>query len=272
MKAFEHWFGPYPFYEDSYKLVESPYLGMEHQSNVAYGNNYENGYLGRDLSSTGVGLNWDFIIIHESGHEWFANSITARDQADMWIHESFTNYSEVLFTEEFMNKDAAEQYVIGLRQNIRNTSPVVGTYGVRKSGSGDMYYKGSNMLHTIRQVINDDEKFRQILRGLNREFYHQTVTGKQVEQYISEKSGIDFSSVFDQYLRTVMVPNLEFSQRGNIFRFRYTSAVKGLHLPVRINGNQTIYPSADWQTVQLRTSAPVKFDSNYYIIYTPVDR
>ena len=272
LKAFEHWFGPYPFYEDSYKLVESPYLGMEHQSNVAYGNNYENGYLGRDLSSTGVGLNWDFIIIHESGHEWFANSITARDQADMWIHESFTNYSEALFTEEFMNKDAAQQYVIGLRQNIRNTSQVVGKYGVRKSGSGDMYYKGSNMLHTIRQVINDDEKFRQILRGLNREFYHQTVTGKQVEQYISEKSGIDFSSVFDQYLRTVMVPNLEFSQRGNIFRFRYTSAVKGLHLPVRINGNQTIYPSADWQTVQLRTSAPVKFDSNYYIIYTPVNQ
>ncbi|KIA86108.1 M1 family metallopeptidase [Kaistella jeonii] len=267
MKAFEHWFGPYPFYEDSYKLVESPYLGMEHQSSVAYGNHFENGYLGRDLSGTGVGLNWDFIIIHESGHEWFANNITAKDQADMWIHESFTNYSETLFVEDYMDKKSAEKYVIGIRKNIRNDSPIIGKYGVRNEGSSDMYYKGANMIHTIRQVINNDEKFRQILRGLNKDFYHQTVTTKQVEDYISKKSGIDFSSVFNQYLRTTKIPTLEYSQIGNIFKFRYTNIVMNLKLPIRINGTQKISPTEKWQTVKLNSSKPVQFDENYYINY-----
>ena len=268
MQAFEYWFGAYPFYEDSYKLVESPYLGMEHQSNVAYGNHYENGYLGRDLSGTGVGLNWDFIIIHESGHEWFANNITAKDQADMWIHESFTAYSETLFTEKYMDKNAAETYVRGTRQAVQNDIPIIGKYGIRNEGSGDMYYKGANMLHTIRQVINNDEKFRQILRGLNKDFYHQTVTTQQIENYISTKSGIDFSSVFDQYLRTTKIPTLEYSQTGNQLKFRYQNSVKNLKLPIRINGNQEISPTEAWQTITLKTDAPVVFDPNYYIDYS----
>ncbi|QOW09244.1 M1 family metallopeptidase [Kaistella flava (ex Peng et al. 2021)] len=268
MKAFEYWFGPYPFYEDSYKLIETPYLGMEHQSGVGYGNNYENGYLGRDLSGSGVGLNWDFIIIHESGHEWFANNITAKDKADMWIHESFTNYSETLFVENYMDKASAEKYIVGIRKNIKNDEPIIGPYGIAKSGSGDMYYKGANMIHTIRQIINNDEKFRQILRGLNKEFYHQTVTTKQVEDYISEKSGIDFSTVFDQYLRTTQIPTLEYSQTGTVFKFRYTNIVKDLKLPIRINGTQEISPTYKWQTVKLSSSAPVKFDENYYIYYS----
>ena len=268
MQAFEYWFGAYPFYEDSYKLVESPYLGMEHQSNVAYGNHYENGYLGRDLSGTGVGLNWDFIIIHESGHEWFANNITAKDQADMWIHESFTAYSETLFTEKYMDKNAAETYVRGTRQAVENDIPIIGKYGIRNEGSGDMYYKGANMLHTIRQVINDDEKFRQILRGLNKEFYHQTVTTQQIENYISIQSGIDFSSVFDQYLRTTKIPTLEYSQTGNLLKFRYQNGVEKLKLPIRINGNQEISPTEAWQTITLKTDAPVVFDPNYYIDYS----
>lgn len=268
MQAFEYWFGAYPFYEDSYKLVESPYLGMEHQSNVAYGNHYENGYLGRDLSGTGVGLNWDFIIIHESGHEWFANNITAKDQADMWIHESFTAYSETLFTEKYMDKNAAETYVRGTRQAVQNDIPIIGKYGIRNEGSGDMYYKGANMLHTIRQVINDDEKFRQILRGLNKDFYHQTVTTQQIENYISTKSGIDFSSVFDQYLRTTKIPTLEYSQTGNQLKFRYQNSVKNLKLPIRINGNQEISPTEAWQTITLKTDAPVVFDDNYFVNYS----
>ena len=268
MQAFEYWFGAYPFYEDSYKLVESPYLGMEHQSNVAYGNHYENGYLGRDLSGTGVGLNWDFIIIHESGHEWFANNITAKDQADMWIHESFTAYSETLFTEKYMDKNAAETYIRGTRQAVENDIPIIGKYGIRNEGSGDMYYKGANMLHTIRQVINDDEKFRQILRGLNKDFYHQTVTTQQIENYISTKSGIDFSSVFDQYLRTTKIPTLEYSQTGNQLKFRYQNSVKNLKLPIRINGNQEISPTEAWQTITLKTDAPVVFDDNYFVNYS----
>lgn len=267
LSAFEYWFGPYPFYEDSYKLVESPHLGMEHQSNVAYGNKYQNGYLGRDLSGTGVGLNWDFIIIHESGHEWFANNITAKDQADMWIHESFTNYSETLFTEKYMDKKSADIYVQGIRKLIDNDIPVIGQYGVRNEGSGDMYPKGANMLHTIRQVINNDEKFRQILRGLNKDFYHQTVTTQQIENYISSKSGIDFSTVFDQYLRTIKIPTLEYAQNGDTLKFRYIDVVKNLKLPIIINSEQTITPTEEWQTVKLKKSTPVELNPNYYINY-----
>jgi aminopeptidase N len=270
LSAFEYWFGPYPFYEDSYKIVESPYLGMEHQSSVAYGNGYQNGYRGMDLSGTGVGLNWDYIIVHESGHEWFANNITAKDQADMWIHESFTMYSEVLFTEKYMDKKSSDIYALGLRNKIQNDVPIIGKYGVRNEGSGDMYNKGASMLHTIRQVINNDEKFRQILRGLSKEFYHQTVTTEQVENYISSKSGIDFSSVFNQYLRTIKIPTLEYAQNGNVLKFRYTDVVNNFKLPIIIDGEQTINPTESWQTVNLKKSTPIEFNKNYYINYTKV--
>ncbi len=271
LKSFEYWFGPYPFYEDGYKIVESPYLGMEHQSNIAYGNKYRNGYLGKDLSGTGVGLNWDFIIIHESGHEWFGNSITAKDKADMWVHESFTNYSETLFTESFMDKNSANQYLIGSRKNIENDIPIIAPYGVRKSGSGDMYYKGASMLHTIRQVINNDEKFRQILRGLNKDFYHQTVTGKQIEDYINKKSGIDFSGVFNQYLRTTQVPQLEYQQKGNKLKFRWNNVVADFALPLRLKSHtQTIRPTKNWQTVTLKDEKAVVFDDNYYIDFIEI--
>jgi aminopeptidase N len=269
LSAFEYWFGPYPFYEDSYKLVDSPYLGMEHQSNVAYGNGYQNGYLGRDLSGTGVGLNWDYIIIHESGHEWFANNITAKDQADMWVHEGFTMYSEVLFTEKYMDKKSADIYMQGIHKTINNDIPIIGKYGVRNEGSGDMYPKGASMLHTIRQVINNDDKFRQILRGLNKDFYHQTVTTQQVEDYISKKSGIDFSSIFNQYLRTTKVPVLEYVQKGEEMKFRYTDVVKGFNLPIRI-GEQTISPTEQWQTVKLKKGGSIDFNKNYYINYKKV--
>jgi aminopeptidase N len=170
LRAFEYWFGPYPFYEDGYQLVQAPYLGMEHQSAVAYGNEFTNGYLGSDLSNTGWGLKWDYIIVHESGHEWFGNNITAKDRADMWVHEGFTDYSETLFTEYYYGKEAGNQYTQGLRSSIVNDKPVIAPYGVNKEGSGDMYYKGSNLLHTVRQIINDDNRFREILRGVNQDF------------------------------------------------------------------------------------------------------
>jgi len=234
MQAFEHWFGPYPFYEDSFKLVQVPYLGMEHQSSITYGNQWQQGYLGRDLSSTGWGLKFDFIIIHEAGHEWFANNITYKDIADMWVHEGFTSYSENLYLDYHFGKKAAEDYVIGLRQNIQNDKPVIGKYDVNQKGSGDMYYKGSNMLHTIRQLINDDEKWRQILRGLNRDFYHQTVTSKQIENYLSEKSGMDLSKIFDQYLRTADIPILEYKVNEGGLEYRYTNVVDDFGMPLKI--------------------------------------
>ena len=207
LDAFEHWFGPYPFYEDSFKVVEVPYLGMEHQSSITYGNKYMQGYLGRDLSRTGWGLKFDYIIIHEAGHEWFANNITYIDIADMWVHEGFTCYSENLYVDYHFGKEASADYVIGTRRGIRNRRPIIGPYNVNREGSGDMYSKGANILHTLRQIAKDDEKWRQILRGLNKEFYHQTVTSKQVEEYISDNIGFDLKYVFDQYLFRSSVPS-----------------------------------------------------------------
>lgn len=234
MEAFEYWFGPYPFYEDSFKLVEAPYLGMEHQSSVTYGNRYKNGYLGRDLSRTGQGLKFDFIIIHESGHEWFANNITHKDVADGWIHEGFTCYSENLYLDYHFGKEAAAEYVIGLRRNINNDKPLIGTYNMNKGGSGDIYYKGANMLHTIRTIVNNDTLWRNTLRGLNKDFYHQTVSSKQVEEYLQEKLKLDLKGFFDQYLRETSIPKFEYILEKNTLRYRFTNTVDHFKLPVRI--------------------------------------
>ena len=253
LEAFEHWFGPYPFYEDSFKLVEVPYLGMEHQSSVTYGNNYGNGYLGNDLSGTGWGLKFDFIIIHEGGHEWFANNITHIDVADMWIHEGFTAYSENLYLDYHFGKEAASEYVVGTRRMIQNDRPLIGQYSVHNEGSSDMYYKGANILHTLRQLLEDDDKWREILRGLNKDFYHQTVSSKQVEDYISQKSGIDLTEFWNQYLRTTKIPKLEYNIKGDKLYFRYTNIVKGFDMPVIavINGvEEWIYPNKEWKLKQ----------------------
>ncbi|HEV7743497.1 MAG TPA: M1 family metallopeptidase [Pyrinomonadaceae bacterium] len=237
LEAFEHWFGKYPFYEDGYKLVTVPYPGMEHQSSVTYGNWFRNGYLQRDPCACGVGLKFDFIIVHESAHEWFGNNISMKDAADMWIHEGFANYAENLFVEYHFGKKDAEDYVIGTRRGIRNDRPIIGTYGSNREGSGDMYPKGGNMLHTIRHVINDDAKWLSILRGLSADFWHQTVTTKQIESYISTKSGIDLSKVFDQYLRTTNVPLLKYNVNGKSVSFYYERVVKGFAMPIRVNIN-----------------------------------
>ncbi|AUD05686.1 M1 family metallopeptidase [Spirosoma pollinicola] len=271
MKAFEHWFGPYPFYEDGYKLVETPYLGMEHQSSVTYGNHFRNGYLGRDLSRTGWGLLWDFIIVHESGHEWFANNITYKDVADMWIHESFTNYSECLFTEYYYGKEAGAQYVIGCRANIRNDIPIIGVYNVNHEGSGDMYYKGGNMLHTIRQLVGDDEKWRQVLRGLNKTFYHQTVTTNQIEQYMSQQTGLNLMPVFDQYLRTNKIPILEYRPVMGGFQYRWANSVSGFDMPVRVCAGASgpyfqVQPTAEWKTLTVKNETTLTVDANYYVL------
>jgi len=286
LKCLEYWFGPYPFYEDGYKIVESPHLGMEHQSAIAYGNRYRNGYLGKDLSGSGWGEKWDFIIVHESAHEWFANNITTNDIADMWVHESFANYSETLYTECEFGKEAGREYVMGIRKLIQNDIPIIGIYGVNQEGSGDMYYKGGNLLHTIRAVIGDDEKFRQILRGLNKEFYHKTVTSKDIEKYISKKAGIDFSKTFDQYLRKTQIPTLEYyfiadNKNKSKLRlyFRWIDCIKGFDMPVRVNLSKTnqvlIKPETgeeEWKSISTNLATPTDPDqlpdirnNDYYI-------
>jgi len=273
LKAFEYWFGPYPFYEDGYKLVEAPHLGMEHQSGTAYGNHYQNGYLGRDLSGTGWGLKWDFIVVHESGHEWFGNNITSKDVADMWIHESFTNYSESLFVETYYGKQAGQEYVHGTRLAIQNDRPIVGPYGVNREGSGDMYYKGGNLLNMIRTVINDDEKWRNILRGLNKTFYHQTVTYDQVVDYITTQSGMNLAPIFDQYLHYKNIPILEFVSIKDRILCRWINvSSKKFNMPVKVK-----VKGGDYKFITPTTSlAPLKLDGatednievdtfNYYI-------
>ena len=272
MRAFEHWFGPYPFYEDGFKLVEVPYLGMEHQSSITYGNKYKKGYLGHDLSGTGWGLKFDFIIIHEAGHEWFANNITYKDIADMWIHESFTNYSESLYLDYHFGTEAANDYVIGTRKGIQNKVPIIGHYNVNKEGSGDMYSKGGNMLHTIRQLVNDDEKWRQILRGLNSTFYHQTVTTEQIENYMISQSGIDLSSIFDQYLRDIRIPNFVFYTNNNKLYYRYLNTVKDFSMPIKVSiDNKEKWLSANntWQSADIDSNdAKIEVDRNFYVTNT----
>jgi aminopeptidase N len=271
LACFEHWFGPYPWYEDGYKLVETPHLGMEHQSAVAYGNHFKNGYLGRDLSGTSRGMRWDFIIVHESGHEWFGNSITAKDPADMWVQEGFTNYSEGLYTECQAGKAAGAQYIIGSRRNVRNDRPIIAAYGVNQEGSGDMYYKSGSMLHQIRQIIGDDEKWRSILRGLNTTFRHKTVTGAEVEAYVSRRAGIDFSTVFAQYLTTTRIPVLELAVTDSTIAYRWTDVVSGFAMPVRVTlGGRPfrwIHPTEAWKRERAHLASPDDFlvDPSFYV-------
>lgn len=271
LKCFEDWFGPYPFYRDGFKLIETPYLGMEHQSAVAYGNQYKKGYLGKDLSGTGLGMDWDYIIVHESGHEWFGNNITSKDLADMWIHEAFTMYSEGLFIECSKGKEAGARYIAGLRQSIENKSPIIGPYNVNKEGSGDMYNKGANMLQTIRAVIGDDQQWKQILRGLNSEFGLKTTTTAQVVAFFNKQTGLDLTGIFDQYLKYPGIPVLELQDRGDgTTAYRWKADVKNFRMPVRVRTEQSgewkvIEAGTDWKTMP-GTAETIEADTlNYYI-------
>lgn len=268
MQALEHWFGPYPFYQDSFKLVEVPYLGMEHQSSVTYGNEYKMGYKGRDLSDSGWGLKWDYIIIHEVAHEWFANNITSKDIADLWIQEGFTTYAEGLFVEYHYGKAAGDEYQQGLRNRIKNDKPMIGQYGVHQMGSFDIYAKGANVLHTLRQVLNDDQKWRQILRGLGEAFYHKTVTTEQIENYISTQSGKNLSFFFEQYLRDNRMPILEYRLKGNTLHARWSNTIQPFDMPIRstISGEERWFNlTTQWQAFDLAENAEIEWDKNFYI-------
>lgn len=276
IRALEYWFGPYPFYEDGYKLVEVPYLGMEHQSSVTYGNHYKMGYLGRDLSGSGWGLKWDYLIIHESAHEWWANNVTYKDIADMWIHESFATYAECLFTEYYYGREAGDAYAIGLRRGIGNNEPIIGHYGVNKEGSGDMYPKGAALLHTLRAWVDNDELWRQTLRGVQKDFYHQTVTTAQIENYLAQKTGKDLKAFFNQYLRDTRIPVIECELKGKKINYRYTEVVDGFNMPLKVQINEGektwIRPTAQWQELKLDKEAKsISLDPNFYVIYKQVD-
>ena len=272
LKSFEHWFGPYPFYKDGYKLVETPHLGMEHQSAIAYGNGYMNGYKGDDLSGSGWGLKWDYIIVHESGHEWFGNNITSKDIADTWIHESFTDYSEALYIESYYGKQAGQEYVYGMRRIIKNDRPIIGPYNVNKEGSGDVYAKGSVILNMVRTIINNDAKWLAILRGLNKTFYHQTVTSGQVINYISQQSGINLAPIFEQYLNYKELPKLEFATINNKLNSRWIANVEAFNMPIRIRAKGGSYkfikPTTQFKPTGIvgLTADNIEVDTfNYYL-------
>ncbi len=273
LMAFEHWFGPYPFYEDGYKLVETAHLGMEHQSAIAYGNGYKNGYLGNDGSRTGWGLKWDFIVVHESGHEWFGNNITAKDLGDMWIHESFTNYSEALFIDYFYGKEASQAYVNGNRRGILNDRPLQGPLNVNKEGSGDMYNKGGVLHNMIRTILDDDEKWRQVLRGMNKKFYHQTVDYNDILSYMNSSTGLDLTRVFEQYVRRKSIPTLEIIQnKEGQFIYRWIAEVSGFDMPVDLYGKSgekiRLQPTTSFKPLRLEghNKEDLQVDSfNYYI-------
>jgi aminopeptidase N len=276
LHCFEFWLGKYPFYEDGYKLIEVPYLGMEHQSAVTYGNKFANGYLGRDLSGTGWGLKWDFIIIHESGHEWFGNNITSKDIADMWLHEGFTNFTETLYTQWLSGKQAGFEYNFGIRRKITNRTPIIGKYGVNSEGGTDMYYKGSNMIQTIRNSIDDDSLFRTTLRSMQVAYFHKTVMSIDIETFISKSVGFDYSHVFDQYLRNINIPVLELSyqkEKGKLF-FRWTNCIDGFDLPLILSTDKDkkkIKPRKDsWNSIDITSAEngfinPAAIELKYYI-------
>lgn len=267
IEALEHWYGPFPFYEDSFKLVEVPYLGMEHQSSITYGNKYKKGYLGSDLSGTGWGLKFDFIIIHEAGHEWFANSITAKDPADMWIHEGFTTYAESLFLDYHYGKKMGAEYIVGLRNKILNVLPLIGPYHVNKESTSDVYYKGANILHTLRQWVDNDEKWRSILKATNEKFYHQTIDSKQIEAYLSEKTDMNLTAFFNQYLRDIRIPTLEYKIKDNELSYRYTDVVEGFDMPIKVlvdGVDEWLYPNKSWKTKNIKTKT-INVDKNFYI-------
>jgi aminopeptidase N len=281
--AFEYWFGPYPFYEDGYKLIESDYLGMEHQSAVAYGNGFENGYRGTDLSGTGWGMKWDFIIVHESGHEWFGNSITTKDIADMWVHEGFTNYSETLYTDYVYGTEAGNAYVQGIRRIIKNDKPIIGKYNVNNEGSGDMYYKAGNMIHMIRQIIGDKSTFRMLLQDMNQKYRYRTVTGAEIEDFISKRTGFNLSKVFDQYLRTTQIPTLEYylstENTSQILYYRWANCIKGFNMPVLLPDNSNpkyglLLATEKWQKLRtnFREGEDIRkfMDKNFYVNYKKI--
>ncbi|MDO1445123.1 M1 family metallopeptidase [Rhodocytophaga aerolata] len=257
LECYEKLFGKYPFWKDGYALVETPYLGMEHQSAIAYGNNYLPGYMGMDLSGTGIGLTFDYLIIHESGHEYWGNSVSAQDHADMWIHESFCTYTEGLYIECMQNKESAAQYIVGLRQSIENKEPIIAPLHVNASGSGDMYMKGANVLHTLRNAINNDKLWFELIYGIAQEFKMKNTNTEEIVQYINQKTGKNYTSFFDQYLRHATIPTLQYAIKGKgkkaVVQYRWLVDVAAFTMPVKVSfgkgAEKMIYPTTQWQTL-----------------------
>lgn len=268
LEAMEHWFGPYPFYEDGYKLTQAPFVGMEHQSNVAWGNGFQQGYTGSDMTKTGYGLTFDFMIVHESIHEWFGNSLTHKDIADMWLHEGFTTYGEGLYVEYFYGKDAGQAYTRGTRWRIANEKPIQGEYGIHDQPSSDIYFKGANMLLTLRQIIDNDVLWREILQELQKKFGHNVVDSKMVEQEIARLANKNLDSFFDVNLRQPQIPTFEWKLKNKKIYYRYKEVPEDFKMPIRISINEEVVwlkPTTKWKKKQTSKDPVIEVDPNFYI-------
>jgi aminopeptidase N len=252
LEAYQHYFGEYPFVKDGYKLIEAPYAGMEHQSAVTYGNLFKNGYLGRDWTGVGISLRFDFIIIHESGHEWFGNSITAADPADMWIHEGWTTYLEGLYAEYRWGKDDAIKYLNGDKVKVKNQRPIIAERGVNAEPDQDQYFKGALMLNTLRSVVNDDAKWWALLKGFYQHYKYQNILTEDVVSYFNQQTGMNLTPIFDQYLRHAQIPRLEllFNEEPGLVMYKWRADEEKFAMPVRVGKPgewQIIHPTTRWQ-------------------------
>lgn len=253
LQAFQHYFGEYPFKKDGYKLIEVPYSGMEHQSAVTYGNHFANGYLERDWTGVGISPRFDFIIIHESGHEWFGNSVSAADTADMWIHEGWTTYLECLYVEYMYGKADGLKYTNGYKSKVRNRQPIIPPRGINAEPPQDMYFKGALFLNTLRSVINDDKTWFVLIKDLYQHFKYQNIMTEDIVAFFNKKTGKNFTPIFDQYLRHTALPVLELKFAEGSVAYRWQVDVKDFVMPIRVGTKenwQIIVPTNDWQTLR----------------------
>jgi aminopeptidase N len=255
MKAYYHYLGEYPFKKDGYKLVEVPYAGMEHQSAVAYGNHFANGYLNRDWTGVGISPRFDFIIIHESGHEWFGNAITAADKSDMWIHEGWTTYLESLYVEYTYGHDDAMKYLNAYKKKVKNDRPIITARGTNAEPPQDQYFKGALFINTLRSIVNDDAKWWAMLRGYYQHYKYQNIMTEDIEQYFNQQTGMNLTPVFDQYLRHTTIPTLElkFDEAQATVQYRWVADEKAFAMPMRVGLKEhweTIDPTTEWQTMK----------------------
>jgi len=255
MQAYQHYFGEYPFRKDGYKLIEAPYSGMEHQSAVTYGNHFANGYLERDWTGVGISPRFDFIIIHESGHEWFGNSVTAADRSDMWIHEGWTTYLESLYVEYMWGKEDALKYLSGYRSKVRNTQPIVVRRGINQTPPQDQYFKGALFLNTLRSIVNDDDGWWTLIHDFYQKFRYQTIMTEDVVSYFNQKTGMDLTPIFNQYLRRTALPVLELKfGKGEVW-YRWKADEPGFRMPVRVgtrNHWKVAQATPEWRTMKTK--------------------
>jgi aminopeptidase N len=252
--AYERWFGDYPFPKDGFKLIEVPYSGMEHQSAVTYGNRFANGYLERDWTGVGVSPKFDFIIIHESAHEWFGNAVSAADVSDMWIQEGWATYLEALYVEHVFGKDDALKYINGYKPKVRNREPIITQRGIHRTPSQDMYFKGALFLHTLRSVVDNDERWWKLLRELFQQFKYQNIMTEDLVQFVNARLGRNLTPIFDQYLRRAALPILQlaFDEKARTVAYRWEADERSFAMPIRVGrpGDwQVIVPTADWAAI-----------------------